>query len=238
MKIQANTGFGKTKAEVIKPARWKYWWSYLNEVHIESAPSRHNPHLYVSLKRGRFQLSAARAVYSYGDLYLNFRKTFEKIALPSDHSRVLLLGLGLGSIPLMLERVFKRRYHFTAIELDEQVIALAEKYVLRDLQAPITSVCADACAFMLQQTETFDLICMDVFQDDQTPADFEKREFLKALQEALTPDGTLIYNRLAYYPEDRALSRHFYEGSFSEIFPNAEVLDVQSNLMLLGYGAP
>ncbi|MEL6944963.1 MAG: hypothetical protein AAFO82_20090, partial [Bacteroidota bacterium] len=49
--------------------RWKRWWSYLSEIHIESAPNEINPHLYVSLRNGRYQLSTANAIYSYEDLY-------------------------------------------------------------------------------------------------------------------------------------------------------------------------
>ena len=51
----------------MRPPRWKQWLSYLFEMHIESAASEYNPHLYVSMKQGRYQLCTANAIYSYED---------------------------------------------------------------------------------------------------------------------------------------------------------------------------
>ena len=216
---------------------WKKCLSYLMEWHIESAPSPVNPHLYVSLSRGRFQLSTARAIYSYGDLYDNFARTFRKLDLedlPVD--RVLLLGLGLGSVPYMLEKTFGQNYHYTAVEIDEAVIYLAHKYVLSDLQSPIEVVCADALAFVAQCEDTFDLIAMDIFLDDIIPSDFESEAFLKELSRLLTPRGILLYNRLSRTTEDLSKTRAFYQGTFRRVFPAATYLDVNGNWMLLNRG--
>lgn len=213
---------------------WKICLSYLFELHIESAASDYNPHLYVSLKHGRYQLSTAHAVYSYGDLYSNFSRTFEALDLDRLPLRkVLLLGLGLGSIPLMLEQRFHRQCDFTAVEVDEAVLYLANKYVLPDLQSAVTLIEADALAFVEQCRETFDLICMDVFLDDTIPREFEQSSFLVNLRALLAPGGVLLYNRLAATAKDKRRSLHFYEQNFLPVFPHATLLDVRGNYMLI-----
>jgi spermidine synthase len=220
------------------PSLWKKWLSHLFEFHVESAPSEHNPHLYVSLNRGRYQLSTANAIYSHEDLYTNYLQAFQR--LPLDElpiEEVLVLGLGLGSVPFMLERHFGKRYYYTAVEIDENVIDLAHRYCLNQLDSPITAICADAYAYMLQNEQTYDLICMDIFLDDVVPPLFESLEFLEALRDSLSPQGLLLYNRLARTPEDREQSRVFFEGPFREIFPEAACLDVSYNWMLLNRGA-
>ena len=117
--------------------RWKRLLSYFVEFHIESAPSELNPHLYVSLNRGRYQLCTANAVYSFADLYDNFVKAFQRLQPAQLPIReVLLLGFGLGSIPLMLEKKFHCRIRYTGVEADESVIWLAGKYALPELQSP------------------------------------------------------------------------------------------------------
>ena len=214
--------------------RWKRWLSYLIEWHIESAPSETNPHLYVSLRNGRYQLSTAHAVYSYEDLYSNFRKAFERLdldRLPGDE--VLVLGLGLGSIPLMLERVFGESFRYTALEIDESVIYLADKYALSDLSSSVQTICADAHAWVMQTGQRFDLVCMDIFLDDTVPPPFEAVDFLVRLRDLLNPGGLLLYNRLAANAEDEAASRRFYEGPFLSVFPAGTYLDVGGNWMLL-----
>ncbi|MEL7021873.1 MAG: hypothetical protein AAGK47_09700, partial [Bacteroidota bacterium] len=98
---------------------WKKWLSYLTEIHIESAPSEINPHLYVSLRRGRYQLCTANAIYSYEDLYSNFYKAFEQVNLHKiKGDRVLILGYGMGSIPYILEKKMNYDFNYTAIEID------------------------------------------------------------------------------------------------------------------------
>lgn len=217
---------------------WKKYLSYLWEIHIESASSEINPHLYVSLKRGRLQLCTANAVYSYGDLYDNFSKAFDRInldRLPGDE--VLLLGFGLGSIPVILEKSMGRSYYYTAIEIDEAVIDLANRYVLDDLDSPIQMIRADAYAFAVQTEATFDLICMDVFEDDKIPEEYEELEFLEQLRDLLNPGALLLYNRLAVHRSDIEQSRLFFEQKFKKVFPNATYLDVEGNWMLMNDAA-
>ncbi|MEL6987810.1 MAG: hypothetical protein AAGK97_08260, partial [Bacteroidota bacterium] len=84
--------------------KWKKYLSYFIELHIESAPGEINPHLYVSLKNGRLQLSTANAVYSHEELYLNFKQAFDKLKFEKlEGKNVLILGFGLGSIPIIIE---------------------------------------------------------------------------------------------------------------------------------------
>lgn len=208
--------------------------SYLFEWHIESAPSETNPHLYVSLKNGRYQLCTANAVYSFEDLYTNFLWAFEQASLDRlPGKEVLVLGLGLGSIPFILEKKFHKKYHYTAVELDEAVIYLAERYGLDGLTSPISTICADAYAFMLQNEEQFSLVCMDIFLDDVVPRPFESPEFLDALKNALAPGGLLLYNPLADNPRDRRKTQLFLERHFLPTFPEGGYLDVGGNWILV-----
>lgn len=214
---------------------WKYWLSYLWEQEIEHTSSDYNPFLHLTLNRGRLQLSADQAVYSYGDLYLNFRKTFERFRfgrLP-EQADVLLLGLGLGSIPWMLEHTFSRRYRYTAVEIDEVIIDMASEYVLPELSSPLELICADALAFMTLNPQQYDLICMDVFQDAEVPSAFEQADFLEMLGRSLRPGGVLLYNRLAATEPDRKRSMRFHEQVFSRVFPDNCIVPTGGNYMLV-----
>ncbi|MEM8527042.1 MAG: fused MFS/spermidine synthase [Bacteroidota bacterium] len=226
---------GKTsRSSLAQPIPWwKLWWSYLFEMHIESAPNEVNPHLYVSLRNGRYQLSTANAIYSYEDLYTNFYQAFHQVQLPDNQRDVLLLGFGLGSIPRMLEQRFQKHYHYTAVELDESVLYLAQKYTLPQLTSPIETICTDAYAYVLQSKQQYDLICMDVFLDDTIPEQFQTVEYLQALKQLLLPDSVLLYNCLAAKKEDQLASQQFYEKQFLAVFPEGTYLQVDGNWILL-----
>lgn len=221
----------------MRPPRWKQWLSYFVEQHVESTSSGHNPHLYVSLSNGRYQLCTANAIYSYEDRYDNYRKAFTRINLDLlPGKEVLLLGLGLGSIPIMLEKIFDRELYYTAVEIDEAVIELATKYALPDLVSPVEIICADALVYVDQRPNTFDLICMDVFLDDIVPESFERETFLSHLKAMLNPKGLLLFNRLAATAKDKKESRQFFEDSFLKIFPEGAYLDVGGNYILFNHG--
>lgn len=212
---------------------WKKWLSYFYEIHVESAPSAINPHLYVSINQGRYQLSTANAVYSHEDKYTNFMDAFRQIDLDAaDIKEVLILGLGLGSIPQMLEQQFGKNYHYTAIEVDENVLYLANKYALSDLDSSITTICADAHVFLQLDETRFDLICMDIFLDDTIPSEFEELGFLELLREHLSDNGLLLYNRLALLPKDKTASSAFFD-TFKQAFPEGTYLDLGGNWMFM-----
>lgn len=230
-----NEKFIPDKAKILKIPSWKRWLSYLFEFHIESVSSELNPHLYVSLSRGRFQLSTAHAIYSFGDLYDNFSIAFSRLDFerfrPKD---VLILGFGLGSVPIILEKMLpQRKFHFTGVEADEAVLYLAYKYALPDIASPIELIHADAFAFVSQQRKKFDLIAMDIFVDDEIPAIFEKEDFIKRLKLLLSPGGLLIYNRLARTKDDQKKTDSFFTNAFKSVFPTATYLGAGGNRMLL-----
>lgn len=218
----------------MKQPFWKCWLSYFFEMHIESAPSELNPHLYVSLSKGRYQLSTEHAVYSYGDLYNNFKKAFLKLDLDKHKiENVLILGFGLGSIPMILEQKFAKDYNYTAVEIDENVLYLADKYTMPDIKSSIQFINANAFTFAEICQEQYDMICMDVFLDDVIPSDFEGKNFLENLRDLLADNGILLYNRLSLTNGDKRRTKAFFENKFKTVFPNAYPLDVEGNWILI-----
>lgn len=216
----------------MKIPAWKKYLSHFFELHVESAPSEINPHLYVSLRRGRYQLSTANAIYSYADLYDNFTLTFKQLKMPADGKEVLILGFGLGSIPYMLEKKFDKKYNYTAVEIDENVLYLANKYVLPELTSSITTMPTDAFAYVHYCHDRYDLICMDVFLDDIVPDNFETEHYLAQLASLLNPNGILLFNKLAANKRDKEQAAEFYK-LFKKVFPKGTYLDVNGNWMLV-----
>ncbi len=213
---------------------WKKWLSYLSEIEIETISSNHNPVLSVFLKNGEYQLCTKEAVYSYGNLYTNFRGSFERLnfeKLSGNHA--LILGLGLGSIPKMLEEIFNREFKFTAVEIDEEVVYLAEKYVLSHLKYPISTVITDASVYINQCQETYDLITTDIFESDIIPEKFQTKHYLQQLSSCLSANGVLIYNQLADTKQDQRNAQKFYDETFKSVFPNSQVLKLKGNYMLI-----
>lgn len=218
-----------------KVSWWQRLFSYMTEIHIQTVVGQYNPILQVSLVQNRLQLSTENAIYSFDDLYLNFRRAFEKIELPPHGSNHLLLGLGLGSVPYILEKHFGKEYHTTAVELDEAVIGLASGFTFPRLKSKIEVVHADAEIFVQCTESTYDLITVDLFLDDVIPPYFENLEGLKRLRKLLNPGGQVLINRLYRNGSDRLKTNNFYRNIFQKVFKNETYLDVQGNWILVGH---
>jgi hypothetical protein len=217
-----------------------YWWqrllSFVSEVPLQHVEGEVNPNLQVSLVRNRFQLSTQNAIYSFDDLYLNFSRAFEKIDLPPNDASLLLLGLGLGSIPFILERQFDRKYQITAVELDEAVIGLATKFTFPRLIQKIQVVHADAEIYVQMERRRHDLIIVDLFIDDIIPPYFESKEGLQKLKNLLSPSGMILMNRLYRNASDRQKTGRFFNDTFVSVFQNGYHLDVGGNWIVVGKG--
>ncbi len=213
---------------------WKKYLSHLIPFTIEVTEGTHNHYLEVLYSRGRYQLNTENAIYSFEDLYVNYYDAFEQLNITERSiNNVLILGFGLGSIPVMLERNFKQNYHFTGVEIDEEVLILANKYATHQLSSPIELVCADAFQYVNQCTNKFDLVCMDVFKDATVPKTFETLDFLNSLNALIAKDGLLLYNRLAHNAVQKEENQVFFEGKFKPIFKDGQCLELGSNSMFV-----
>lgn len=202
---------------------------------MESRTSEHNDELYVVLHRGRIQLCTANAIYSYEERYDNFAEIFTNhIDLEMFRKgEMLLLGLGLGSVPYILDLLKPGFWDIVAVEIDEEVCSLATKYTIPKLQSRLQTIIADAEHFVSVDTAHYDLICVDLFIDDRIPVQFQDVKFLETLSDRLTKDGLIIFNTLAYTESDKNESMSFFKNTFLKVFPKGYLVDAHKNFMLI-----
>lgn len=198
----------------------KKYLSYLKDISLEKSSSEFNPHLEVLLVNGRHQLVTKDAIYSFDDKYINFYESFLKINWDKFKcKKVLVLGLGLGSVIYMLEKNLKKSFEYTAVEIDHEIVRLAEKYTLSKLNSYVETIVTDASHYIQLAQNKYDLILMDVFQSSEIPKEFQSDTFLDSLKQTLSQDGLLIYNRMNISDTDKSLNTAFstkFEQHFSQ----------------------
>ncbi|MBK8956299.1 MAG: fused MFS/spermidine synthase [Saprospiraceae bacterium] len=211
---------------------WKIL-SYFADLPIDHLSSEFNPNIGLYLSRGQFKLVSDNAIYSFGMQYRHFVAAFRKIKVHIRKPKnILVLGLGTGSIPQMLQSQFNITADFDFVELDPEIVFLFEKYLDFIYTGPYKIYCKDGLDFLESNSKQYDLICMDIFEDSTIPIKFESEKFLSFLNSALASSGILLYNRLHATPEDQELNKKFLE-TFSKVFPKYQVINHEYNWILV-----
>lgn len=211
---------------------WQRWLSFLAPYPLKQLHTTDNGPLQLRLVAGRLQLATRNAIYSYEDRYTSFLKAFYIIEerLPS-LSAVLVLGFGMGSIPMILSKRYGLRPTITGVDHDGKLIQLFHHYYQADY---INLIEADAKKFLAHCTQTFDLICIDLFKDAMVPKKFESDQFLKQVKERLNHKGIVLFNRLTMEPGLATATENFYHHQFNTWFPGAYYVDTSGNWILVG----
>src|ERR1700750_103244 len=114
---------------------------------------------------------------------------------PHDIKRVLVLGLGAGSIAVYLQR-FVPDAAIDAVELDPGVIEVAKKYFGLRESAKFRLIPSDARMFLNRHAEPYDLIFVDAFTGSYIPFHLMTKEFYQLVRNRLSPRGVAAFNFL------------------------------------------
>lgn len=130
------------------------------------------------------------------DLPLLYTRVFGIAAVyPPDVRRVLVLGLGGGSIPIYLHR-FLPEAAIDAVEIDPGVIDVAKKYFGLRETSRLHLIESDGRVFLKRHAEPYDLIIVDAFTGSYIPFHMMTKEFYQLVRSRLAPHGVAAMNIL------------------------------------------
>jgi spermidine synthase len=126
-----------------------------------------------------------RLIYSrYASVGLAFRP---------DAKKVLIIGLGGGSIPKKYQKEFPS-LEIDVAEIDPEVIQVARKYfALRESQN-LRVHAQDGRLFLTRSQQRYDMILLDAYFKDTIPFHLTTREFFKIADQRLAPNGIIVAN--------------------------------------------
>ncbi len=132
-----------------------------------------------------------RLVFSYSKLVL---AGFTQI--PQSPERILIIGLGGGTLPMTLERIYPDAIIDTA-EIDPAVVQVARDWFLYKDSDKQKIHTIDGRVFVKKQLlrqVKYDVIILDAFNGDYIPEHMMTEEYFKEIKGILSPDGLLIAN--------------------------------------------
>lgn len=213
----------------VKKSLGQYLLSYFKQIQIEATSGEFSDSLEVVLFEGRYMLNTANATYSFEDRYSSYKTALHTIATQIPQMKTaLVLGLGLGSIPQMLQRNFNFTGHIDCVEIDGKIMQLAEKYYpSTPLFNQLTMHKNDALQWMELNTKQFDLIAVDLFIDKNVPLQFQSNAFMILLKKTLQPNGILLFSRMSEnYRAEQSLI-----DNLNLVFPTGKAIDTGGNMI-------
>ena len=146
-----------------------------------------------------FERNGARqSVVKIGDpdhLELSYARTvLTGLALSGKSQRMLVLGLGGGSLPMFLHKNFPQAIIDIA-EIDPAVVAVAKKFFDVREDERLRIHLGDARSFVQASAPgRYDLILVDAYGAHSAPAHLTTREFALSLRRAIAAEGVVIGN--------------------------------------------
>ena len=110
--------------------------------------------------------------------------------------RILIVGLGGGSIPTAMQEMFPDLI-IDVVELDQAVLNVAKEYFNLQLSDQLKVHIGDGRVFInraVQKNAVYDVVILDAFDESYIPYHLTTVEFFEAVYQVLASDGVLVAN--------------------------------------------
>jgi spermidine synthase len=153
------------------------------------------------------------------------------LAAAEKSKRILIVGLGGGSIPNFLHKHYPDT-HIDVVDIDPVVVEVAKKYFGFRQDKTLRVHVADGRAFIEKCRKPYDIIFLDAYGAEDIPYALATREFLQAVRKAVTPKGVVVTNLMS------RSSNRLYDSmirTYIDVFDEVHVVDIRNsgNVILL-----
>ena len=215
--MQKDTFYHRIRIEEDDEARYMYF-----DRTLQSAMTLKDP-------------TALRLLYS--------RYTSLGFAFRPDAKKMLLIGLGGGSIPKKLNKEFPN-LEIDAVELDPEVIKLAKDHFNVKESRALRLHAQDGRLFLTRTQNQYDLIMLDAYFTDAMPFHLATRQFFELAQRKLTPNGIVVANLISAVTGPAGKIARSFIRTKRQVFPQIYVfasrrpdnvsLDTVQNVIVIG----
>ena len=205
-------------------------FSYLIPIKIYEAKSSLSKAIEVTWTNGELVLDSENANYSYGSLQRILRLGLKNIGyekiVPMKH--ILVLGVAGGSVIKTLVDEIKYKGKVTGVEIDPEIIKIANTYFKLDEVKNLEIVIDDAFEFVLKTKTKYDLIIIDIFQDTTMPNFLFETFFINRVCSLLKSHGFILFNTMILNESQNIRNQKyvsdFYENKFKiRTIPRIEI---------------
>jgi len=192
--------------------------SLYHHIHVSEADG----YRYLSFNRAR----GSQSVVNIRDPYeLKFPYTQAAFVVPAfldqNPGRILIIGLGGGSIPRVLAKYYPG-IPIDIVEIDPDVITIAKRFFFFEPTQMMDVISMDGRRFLRSSRDRYDIIFLDAYDDNAIPFHLTTKEFFEIVKQRLTPTGVVAAN--IWGPR----TDQFYLAelkTYQQVFPHVYLID-------------
>lgn len=139
--------------------------------------------------------------------------------------KVLILGMGTGTYARQCQTYFAPE-SVEGVEIDEKITRLAGEYFELPDSIPVTTY--DGRAYLAADTEKYDVIMVDAYQDITIPFQMSSVEFFTMVKEHLTEDGVMVVN-MNMHSEVEGNINQYLSDTIASVFEEVYTVDVKGS---------
>lgn len=170
--------------------------SYFLPIKIYETQSTFSSNLEVTWNNGKLVLDSKHTNYSYGSLEKVLRKGFQQIGYTTilEMKSILLLGVAGGSAIKTLIEDIGYKGSITGVEIDAEVIKIANTYFGLNEYKNVTIIIDDAQKYIEEHDVKYNLIIIDIFEDSNMPDFLFEEKFINNIKKSLELYGYILFN--------------------------------------------
>lgn len=213
----------------------KKLFSYIIPLNIYKQKSTISKSLELTWANGELVLDSKNTNYSYGSLQRILRIGLKKIGFEKINSmnHILVLGVAGGSVIKTLTDEFNFKGKITGIEIDADIITLANSYYKLNEIPNLEIIIDDAFEFVFKTKDFFDLIIIDVFQDTKMPDFLFENFFTDRLAVILKKNGFLLFNTMIISEDHNNRNNIYLNGFRSNDFATIKIPRIEQHNELI-----
>lgn len=204
------------------------FFSYFIPINILKKNSAVSKSLEVTWNNGQLVLDSKNTNYSYGSLQRILKKGLKYIGYEriKKFEHILILGVAGGSVIKTLVDEVKFKGKMTGVELDKEVVEIANTYFKLNQIKNLELIIDDAFEFVLKTKLQYDLIIIDIFQDTTMPNFLFEDFFVNRVNFLLNPEGFILFNTMVISEKDRIRNLDYkkkFDSNYSiRMYPKVE----------------
>ncbi len=194
--------------------------SYFIPINIFKKKSKLSKSIEVTWNNGELVIDSENTNYSYGSLQRILKLGLKNIGFNkiSKMEHILVLGVAGGSVIKTLVEDIRYKGKITGVEIDPEIIKLANQYFNLKEIPQLTIVIDDAFEFVLKTKDKYDLIIVDVFQDTRMPNFLYESFFTDKICSLLRSKGFILFNTMLLDKKQNLLNETYISSFIKENF--------------------